>query len=420
MIAKDYHSLWLNSAALALAGGDLEVEGGVVERDAQGEPTGVLREEAAWRFKERHLVVPDDVYVDAMRAGPEARGRARGHLGSRQGRLARRAPALAAARAGGLADAARVAVGSGRPGRLARVARDRVGAREPAAAARLPEGVHGRHARLGDGADARRLGRSDHERRAARRDHPRGRGGRGSPSRCTRSATARTARRSTRSRRHAPIWEPLGLRHRIEHAQLLSPEDLPRFASLGVACSVQFSHAPSDRDLADRFWAGKTDGAYAYRSLLDSGAVVANGSDAPIEELDPLAGIRAGVRRTIDAREAWHPEQALTVQQAFEATTLAPGLALRRRALARPADPGLRRRPRRARPRPVGRPRRRGRRDDGRRPLGAQPAALGLTRATAPRTRGTARAPRRSRAARTRRAAARSASGCSSRGARSR
>ena len=92
----------------------------------------------------------------------------------------------------------------------------------------------------------------------------------------------------------------------------------------GVACSVQFSHATSDRDLADRFWAGKTDGAYAYRSLLDSGAVVANGSDAPIEELDPLAGIRAGVRRTIDAREAWHPEQALTVQQAFEATTLAP------------------------------------------------------------------------------------------------
>ena len=121
-----------------------------------------------------------------------------------------------------------------------------------------------------------------------------------------------------------PIWEPLGLRHRIEHAQLLSPEDLPRFASLGIACSVQFSHATSDRDLADRFWAGKTDGAYAYRSLLDSGAVVANGSDAPIEELDPLAGIRAGVRRTIDAREAWHPEQAVTVQQAFEATTLAP------------------------------------------------------------------------------------------------
>ncbi len=119
-------------------------------------------------------------------------------------------------------------------------------------------------------------------------------------------------------------WQPQGLRQRIEHTQLLAPEDLPRFAELSVACSVQFSHAPSDRDIADRFWAGKTDGAYAFRSLLDSGAVVANGSDAPIEELDPLAGIRAGVRRTIDEREAWHPDQCLTVDQAFHSTCVAP------------------------------------------------------------------------------------------------
>jgi hypothetical protein len=119
-------------------------------------------------------------------------------------------------------------------------------------------------------------------------------------------------------------WRPLGLRQRIEHAQLLAREDLPRFAALGVAASVQFSHAPSDRDLADRLWAGKTAGAYAYRSLLDSGAVVANGSDAPIEELDPLAGVRAGVRRPIDGRAPWHPEQSVTVQQAFEATSVTP------------------------------------------------------------------------------------------------
>jgi predicted amidohydrolase YtcJ len=119
-------------------------------------------------------------------------------------------------------------------------------------------------------------------------------------------------------------WGPLGLRQRIEHAQLLAPEDLPRFAALGVACSVQFSHAPSDRDIADQFWSGKTAGAYAFRSLLDSGAVVANGSDAPIEELDPLAGIRAGVRRTIDGRDAWHPEQSLSIEQAFLATCVAP------------------------------------------------------------------------------------------------
>src|SRR5229473_2733478 len=69
LIAKDYHSLWLNSAALARAGGDLEVAGGVVKRDENGEPTGVLREEAAWRFKRLHLKIPDEEYVAAMRTG---------------------------------------------------------------------------------------------------------------------------------------------------------------------------------------------------------------------------------------------------------------------------------------------------------------------------------------------------------------
>ena len=113
-------------------------------------------------------------------------------------------------------------------------------------------------------------------------------------------------------------WQPLGLRHRIEHAQCLALDDLPRFASLGVAASVQFSHAPSDRRLAERFWPDRLAGAYAYRSLLDSGARVANGSDAPIEELDPWAGICAGVLRD------WGAEQALTAEEALLATTVTP------------------------------------------------------------------------------------------------
>ena len=87
---------------------------------------------------------------------------------------------------------------------------------------------------------------------------------------------------------------------------------------------MQFSHAPSDRDLAERFWDGNLEGAYAYRSLLDTGAVVANGSDAPIEELDPLMGIRAGVTRTLDEREPWRPQQAVSVEEALHATTVAP------------------------------------------------------------------------------------------------
>jgi predicted amidohydrolase YtcJ len=122
----------------------------------------------------------------------------------------------------------------------------------------------------------------------------------------------------------ADEWRPRGLRQRIEHAQLLTLEDVPRFAQLGVAASVQFSHAPSDRDLAETNWAGLTDRAYAYRSLLDAGAVVANGSDAPVEELDPLLGIRAGVLRTLDERDAWHGDQRVTVEQALHATCVTP------------------------------------------------------------------------------------------------
>ena len=87
---------------------------------------------------------------------------------------------------------------------------------------------------------------------------------------------------------------------------------------------MQFSHAPSDRDLADRLWPDRLEGTYAFRSLLDSGAVVVNGSDAPVEELDPLAGIAAGVLRSIDERPAWRPEEALTVEQALHATCVAP------------------------------------------------------------------------------------------------
>ena len=110
----------------------------------------------------------------------------------------------------------------------------------------------------------------------------------------------------------------------LEHAQCLAPEDLPRFAELGIACSVQFSHAPSDRDIADRLWADRLAGTYSFRSLLESGALVANGSDAPVEELDPIAGIAAGVLRSIDERPAWRPEETLTVEQALHATCVAP------------------------------------------------------------------------------------------------
>lgn len=100
-------------------------------------------------------------------------------------------------------------------------------------------------------------------------------------------------------------------RGRIEHAQLLSPEDAPRFAELGVRASVQPEHAMDDRDVADRHWAGRTDRAFAFRTLLDAGATLELGSDAPVSPLDPWETIAAAVTRSRDGRAAWHPEQSL-------------------------------------------------------------------------------------------------------------
>src|SRR5881392_2914163 len=68
LMARDSHSVWLNSAALARANGDLQVPGGVVEVDERGEPTGVLREESCWHFRDAYIETTDDEYVEAMRA----------------------------------------------------------------------------------------------------------------------------------------------------------------------------------------------------------------------------------------------------------------------------------------------------------------------------------------------------------------
>ena len=108
---------------------------------------------------------------------------------------------------------------------------------------------------------------------------------------------------------------------RIEHAQLVDPADLPRFARLGVLASVQPGHAPEDRDVADRHWAGHTADAFPYRSLLAAGATLELGSDAPVSRLDPWYAIACAVRRSADEREAWHAEQALTVEQALACST---------------------------------------------------------------------------------------------------
>ena len=321
--SRDYHSLWLNSAAIALADGQLEAEGGVVERDEDGEPTGVVREESAWRFLTRFERATPDEYVDAVREGVRvAAGRGVTAIHDKDGWLGAPGIFQRVAERDGLALRVWQSVPFERLDEL-----EALGLRSPIGDDFLRIGylkgfmdgtLGSQTAWMLDGSGVRITSReelADVVRRAARAGWPVSVHAIGD--RANREAL--DAFEATREE-----WAPRGLRQRIEHAQCLAPEDVARFAELGVACSVQFSHAPSDRDLAERFWRDRLDGTYAFRSLVDSGAPVANGSDAPVEELDPLAGIRAGVLRTIDDRPAWRPEQAVTVEQALHATTVAP------------------------------------------------------------------------------------------------
>jgi predicted amidohydrolase YtcJ len=317
LVAKDYHSLWLNSPALALAGGDLEVEGGVVERNERGEPTGILREEAAWRFQERHVRIGEDEYLEAMRAGvrlANARGVTCVH--DKDGRLGAAGLWQRLADRGALSlrvwqsvphdrlvELKALSLRSGLGSSLVRLGYLKV----------FMDGTLGSQtAWMLDGSGVRITSGEQLEgivRDAAEAGWP-----------VAVHAIGDAANRAALDalERTRDVWRPRGLRQRIEHAQCLAAEDVPRFAELGVAASVQFTHAPSDERLVHRFWPDRLEGAYSFRSLVESGAVLANGSDAPIEELDPWAGVVAAVL------DHWRADQTLTLEQALRATCVTP------------------------------------------------------------------------------------------------
>jgi predicted amidohydrolase YtcJ len=121
------------------------------------------------------------------------------------------------------------------------------------------------------------------------------------------------------------------LRPRIEHAQIVSRDDSRRFGELGVIASVQTSHCSSDLSWAEsRLGATRCKGAYAWSSLRKEGALLCNGSDAPIEGIDPLYGLYAAVSRMTPAGSpagGWNPRQRLSLTQALESYTIAGAYA---------------------------------------------------------------------------------------------
>lgn len=124
-------------------------------------------------------------------------------------------------------------------------------------------------------------------------------------------------------------FEATGARGGIEHAQLLRRDDIPLFARLGVVASVQPLHLIDDRDATERLWPGRADRVFPFRSLLDAGATVHFGSDAPVSPVDPWGAMAAAVHRSGDERPAWHPEQQVSPAEALSCSVdgrrLTPG-----------------------------------------------------------------------------------------------
>ena len=133
-------------------------------------------------------------------------------------------------------------------------------------------------------------------------------------------------------------------RFRIEHAQVISPQDIPRFARLGVIPSMQATHQTSDMPWAEaRLGPERIRGAYAWRSLLNTGVVIPNGTDFPVEEVNPLLTFHAAVTRQDPANSpagGWYPEQKMTREEALQSMTIWPAYAGFQEAMLGSLTPG--------------------------------------------------------------------------------
>ena len=329
---KDGHSAWLNSLALKLAGISGETPdppGGQINRDSDGKPSGILRENAM-----------DLLYRLVPEAGPETFQRAL-------------PVGIAQAHAYGLTgihdmegpEALTAFQTLHRQGRLTLRVRLQIPAEnlEHALALGVQTGLGDETLRLGgvkmfaDGS----LGSQTAWMLAPFEGQPENYGLSTTPV----DELAAMARRAAAggiacvihaigdraNREVLDIYAALrrenlgaGLRQRIEHVQLLHPADLGRLAALGVVASMQPIHATSDRYMADRHWGARSRYGYAWRSLLNAGTVLAFGSDCPVETLDPLQGLYAAVtRQRADEPDApaWYPAECLTPAEALRAYT---------------------------------------------------------------------------------------------------
>jgi predicted amidohydrolase YtcJ len=316
---KDGHSAWVSTAALRIAGVDsstADPTGGVIDRTGAKEPSGILRE-TAMQLVSRVVPRGDDQQLDGAMAralaslakfgltSVHSMDTARG-LGSLQrlhakGRLRTRVTYnLPVA---DLPHAERMGIRSGWGDSWLRIW---------GVKAFLDGSLGSRTAEMLDGSGTARMSQAeliDMVDRCARAElnvclHAIGDGA------VRRALDALVPRRRAWRR-----WRP-----RIEHAQCVDPDDMPRFARVGAIASMQPIHAVADRELADLQWPEVASHSYAWGAVERAGAMLAFGSDAPVETADPLLGIDAA---TVWRRRArWYPEQSISRASALRAYTV--------------------------------------------------------------------------------------------------
>jgi predicted amidohydrolase YtcJ len=341
--AKSGHALWANSLALRLAGVDRNTpdpSGGQIVRDASGDPTGVFLETAENLI---HAVIPkataeqqEQAVIDAMRAMNKA-GLTSAHcmdgdgginsfktyqrvLASGQAslRVVKMLPVQA------LDEIVDAGLRSGFGGPWLRIGNVKIftdGALGPKTAwmaAPYQGEAHNHGLPIYDPELLVEFTRKAHRAGLAVVVHAIGD-----------RANHEMLNAIEISRKAQPVG---GLRDRIEHAQVLLPGDIARFAGLDVIASMQPIHATSDMHMVDANWGtDRATRAYAWRTLWDSGARLAFGSDAPVERFDPLAGIYAAVtRRRADgthAPDGWHTQECVTIDEALYGYTLGAAYA---------------------------------------------------------------------------------------------
>ena len=349
LTSHDGHSAWASAGARRLAGIDRETAqpaGGLIERDEQAEPTGILRERAL------DLVAPlaSRLQGDALREPLEATVRelsALGITGATEAGDYTAESGIGADAALGDSFSSLTDVGDVVDGRLrmtlgipadAIAAAAERGLRTGAALAGLRTMRFGWAKHYTDGtlgSDTAALFSPDGDRgimrvSAERLDADLSRARRAGIGVAMHAIGDRAVAAALDAFERAGGSPPGGPMDRIEHAQLLRPSDAGRFAALGVVASIQPIHAAADRDLVEATWAGRQDDAYPWRSLASAGALLAAGSDAPVESVSPWLGLFAAVHRRLpaDARGDWRKAQALALNEALAAYTRGPAVAM--------------------------------------------------------------------------------------------